>query len=211
MSNENSSFWDKLFRSGADALNPLTIIIRFAIFLGFGFLTAFPYLIRNLNQLNSKIPDGVSLGVKAWYLFLALIETTSKGMVIGLSTLWDILLRLDIVIAEKLIGDIFYGVLVLILATLAIYTFPISTIFNFADLKKGAHYSKFWAFIFSVIIIIFIAAPLSNMWLEGDTLTSDIDSDEKEDLEQKLENSTESDELVEDETIVNGLDLLTGG
>lgn len=210
----NKSFGDSLL----DALSPGNVILKLFQFIIFGLLTAFPYLINNLNQVHGKVVAAGASGVGAAWLYVkALLGATWKGMFIGLSTLWDAMMNYSTVIGERQIGTMFFVAIVLLFATLTVYQ-PIRLMFDILDRQKGEGHSAWLVGLVSLVVILIVAAPISSFVLEGQTITSGIADDGQETVQTNTtpESGDGSDttvppptEVSDDDRIVNSLDLIS--
>jgi hypothetical protein len=198
--NEKKGMWAKLLDSGADALNPVNILVKIVFFFTFAVLTSFAYIVKNL--------DTVFEAGGSWLTyFFAFSKATWQGVAIGSSTLWHLLLNWE----EKITighhyGTLAYAILVLILTTVIVYQ-VVAILFDIFDAQSGKHYPKIVAVLLSALIACFVLAPISYNIVDGDTLTSNI----KEADDFGVLNETQIEEKNElADTIGNVLDL-TGG
>jgi hypothetical protein len=184
---ENKTFTEKLFASGKNALNPIKLLARVFMFIVFGVLTAFPYLINALNKANFS---GTVWYEKLFSFVAVASEATGKGMLIGFSSLFDIVFN-KLGDGTMGAGDWIYGTLVLFFGIWVVYQ-PLAILFDIADLKQGAAYSKLWALLSSLVILIFLIAG-AYFITDGQTLTSSIDSGDDiiADAQENIYNETD--------------------
>lgn len=174
---ESESIGNRVFNSAKKALSPLNLLFKFSLFIIFSVLTAFPYLIKNIDGVWSKvIASGISSTGAIILMYLkALWGTMWQGVFIGLSTAWDSFLNFSTYSQQGLYGTLGYSIMVAIFATVAVYQ-PVSVLFDILDKTEGKNYSVGLAFFVSAMIVI-LGSPIAHYSLEGQTLTSGLVQD----------------------------------
>jgi hypothetical protein len=200
---EEKGIFSKLFESGADALNPLNVLIRLAFFMFFGLITALPYTIRNLDSISLS-GDGSFINYT-----LAFLSASQEGFFIGLSTLGKLMSDFFSGSLENIpLGTAIFSIFVLIFA---IWTFmqPIGLIVNTFDLIKGNKAGNVVIALLGSILLVVMLSPFAYSILDGKTITSELESntDDSFDINQTANESIESNE----NTVVNSINMLVEG
>jgi hypothetical protein len=195
---------ESVLDSASDAFTGSNILYKFVMFVIFGIVTAFPYLVYNLDQVSLKVAEtGVTGLAMLWQYLLALGGASKTGFFIGLSSLFDTLIRFPEVWSQRLLGTLGFSLLVLIFATATVFQ-PLRLLLNAIDMKKGRHHSRAMVVFFSVIVVLLLS-PLAWLIMDGETLTTGIEDEQVVDtITEDLVNITES--IVEESPIINLLE-----
>jgi len=169
---------NKLMESLLKELSIKNILIRIGLFIFFGVMTAFPYVIKNIDKAFVN-----AVGNLWWEKALSFLSIISisifKGILIGLSTIADIGLKL--LSGDGFLGTgggtIIYGIFVLIFALFVVYQ-PVRFILNVFD-THGEEPSRLLVGGVSFMILLLVLIPSSFFFLEGETLTSRIEMTDK--------------------------------
>lgn len=198
---EKQNAFEKFFKSAGQALNPLNLILRLLFFVIFGFMAGLPYLIHNLNKINGS---GGIMG----YLY-ALVDAAWQAFFIGTSTIWDALIRMQEVFTAPIeLGTVIYVSIVLLFGAYCIYQ-PVALFFNIFDQHAERKY-VILPFVVSLLVLVFIIAPISHNLTGGQTITSGLEKQPTEpDVGQAPTNSTN--QTMQNNETVNTLSIITGG
>ena len=160
------------------------LIYRVSMFFFFSLLVATPYLIFHLNQLSST------------NYFSSLFSTILKGALIGLSTIWDTLKRLSLVISTPEYGTIIFSAVLLVLASSLVY-YLIRADLTPIEMRGNKSYSGIVIFLVAFVLTAFLIAPISYAVSDGETILSGVSFPTEKHLEIfpslniTLENKTE--------------------
>lgn len=201
MVHEESSF-DRLLKSGKEAISPSNLFIKAIIFLSVLILTAVPYVIRNFDSVWSNAQSSGATNANQLvvaYLF-ALWSAVKTGYLVGLSTLADTMLNFTNYLGDLRIGTLLISAMILLAGTVSVYSI-ISFIMNVLDREKGEAYNKMYAVAISLAITLIVLAPASYIIMDGETVTSsvplpELEEDQIEILENATQGSEESDVVV---------------
>lgn len=174
---KEDSFWDKLFSSAGNALNPLNVLGAMIKFFIFGLIIGTPYLIMNLNMLSDQLRASNATKMSAvWLTLRSLLKTIWQGIFVGLSTFWDAFLRFREVIGTPEWGTIIMISIVILFTTFTVHQ-PLSIIFDIFDLKKKKATPKIISLFVSFFLTVALLSPLAYyVILDGQTITSGYES-----------------------------------
>lgn len=170
---QDLSAGDRFWNSTRDAFSVQNVLGTLFKFFAFALLSAFPYVVRNLDKVGEQVS-----GLNPFFVFLSFLKALGAsmftGMLIAASTAWQGITNFGALFDPIKFGTIFYLLLAIPALVFTVYQ-PISLIFNWLDLRQGRAYNPILALALTVILTIALAGTASFA-LDGQTLTSQIKS-----------------------------------